>query len=125
MDIEPAESQRGRRRVRAAIGIFVGTSAVVIAQYLMTIGTDRLPAQIIRFFLTCTLSFFLYRGIRWAHWTIVGLLSVTVLGAALSGQYALPIVYTVVVWNLLRRDTRAFLEAQRLRTGQVPVVARS
>jgi hypothetical protein len=120
MDAERAEAKRGRRRVWVALATFIGSDVAVIALSLTTRGSDRLPAQSVRFLLTCALAFFLYRGARWAHWTMIGLVSLAVM---MLSSYELAAVYMAVISLLLRRDTRAFLEEQRSRNRTTPVVA--
>ena len=116
------------KSIVAAIAVgSVAISAIVIAIYVGTTGTDRLPQQVVRFGLTCALGYFLYRGASWARWTAIVLFALGALVSALTsvvmltkgvGNVApalLTSLYTVATVALLfNRDVRAhFREGRR------------
>lgn len=71
------ESQiaKGRRLVLAVIVASLSISGIVIIVTNMPRGSDELPSQTIRLFLTVVLCIFLYRGSNWARW-VAGILLV-------------------------------------------------
>lgn len=72
---DAAESARiGRYYVLAAAIALAVTEIVVTTAYVMRIGTDRLPQQVIRFLLTLGLGYALMRRKMWARWVTLLLL---------------------------------------------------
>jgi hypothetical protein len=64
----------GRRYVLAAVLLLVATEVAITAAYVLRIGPDRLPQQVIRLLLLLGLGYALLRRQRWARWVTVILL---------------------------------------------------
>lgn len=60
-------AHRGASIVRWIVLQFVVGSAIVIVNYNLVVGQDRLPTQLVRFGLTLFLCWALYRGKGWAR----------------------------------------------------------
>ena len=120
----------GRRLVLAVIVATLTMSVLVIVTFNAVQDPQRLPQQIVRFFLTVGLCVFLYRGANWARWVAGILFAMAGLGSLLGGVAALTtsmaglgllvmgLVYvasTVVL--LLVPTVRAFFGAGRATTA--------
>ena len=120
----------GRRIVLAVIVATLTMSVLIIVTFNAVQGPQRLPQQIVRFFLTVGLCVFLYRGANWARWVAGILFAMAGLGSLLGGVAALTtsmaglgllvmgLVYvasTVVL--LLVPTVRAFFGAGRATTA--------
>jgi hypothetical protein len=57
-------------------------SSITIVFYLVRIGPDRLPQQLVRFALTLGLAYALIRGRQWARWLTSALLLLAVVALA-------------------------------------------
>ena len=66
--------EAGRRYVLAALLLLALTELAITAAYVVRIGTDRLPQQIVRFLLVLGLGYALLRRQQWARWLTVVLL---------------------------------------------------
>ena len=118
---------RGRKIVLAIIVATIAFSAFSIITFISTVGPQRLPFQVVRFFLTILLGVFLYRGAKWVYWVsvilfafsgVTGLMGAFLLGFTLMalGSVAMGIVYVLSAWVLVySNNVRLFLEQQRRR----------
>lgn len=61
-------SPLGARLILLSIALMLLTSLTVMTYYIVEIGTDRLPNQIVRFLVTCVLCREIYRRKSWARW---------------------------------------------------------
>jgi len=71
--------------VLAVIVATLTLSVLVIVVFNTIQGAQRLPRQIVRFFLTVGLCVFLYRGANWARWVAGGLFTLAGLGSFSGG----------------------------------------
>jgi hypothetical protein len=81
-EVQPDLIERGRNDVTRAAGIMIGLSIGITIAYVLRVGTDALPRQIIRFALTVLLLWLLYRGHAWVRWLTLVLVGVAVFMAA-------------------------------------------
>ena len=74
----PPSPELGRRAAIQIAILLLGAEVLTLVFYLSRVGADRLPVQLGRLALTGALCFALYRGQRWAWWTllVLGLLAV-------------------------------------------------
>lgn len=117
---QQAERERGRNFVRIALWLMVLASVFVIASYWVTRGADRLPAQVVRFFLTLALAYQVWMGERWARWLTVALLSVACVWS-LSSVFTwlvLGLPYAAAVGLLATRGAGTFLMEQKRRRAK-------
>lgn len=75
----------GRWLVLAIIVASLSLSLLAIAAFNISGGPERLPRQIVRFFLTVGLCVFLYRGANWARWVAGILFALGGLGSLIGG----------------------------------------
>jgi hypothetical protein len=86
-----AEERKGQTIILSFIALILLISLGVITMYVSARGTERLPAQIVRFVLTAALSFGVYQGSVTAKWILVVLMMLggaMGLGAAFGGNPA-------------------------------------
>jgi hypothetical protein len=102
------QEDRGCKIVLGIIGATVGFSALAIITFILSVGAQRLPLQVIRFILTILLGILLYRGTKWAYWVLVVL-------------YGLAGVNALVGGFLLLRNT--LMELVSLATGVVYILS--
>jgi hypothetical protein len=106
-------------------GVSLLISAITNATYVAVEGTGRLPAQIVRFFLTVGLMWWLYRGSAIAKWIVIilfgfaGLFGLLVFlnGNRLAGVVGSKIgtFYLALITPLITSPAvDAFLEYQRV-----------
>jgi hypothetical protein len=86
-----AHTEAGHRLVLTVIVATLTLSVLVIVASYTIQGPQRLPRQIVRFFLTVGLCVFLYRGANWARWVAGILFAVAGLGSLVDGVGALTI----------------------------------
>ncbi len=68
--------EKGRLLVLRLCSIVVFISAFVILQYNFSIGTHRLPSQLVRFGLTVWLCVAIYKGSQPARWIAIFLMGI-------------------------------------------------
>lgn len=122
-------AQKGQIILLVYLVLVLLASVGVIAFYVSSRGTDRLPAQLIRFVLTVVLCIFLFRGSRIAKSISVVLFAIGG-SLALNGVFqgspltvalsvGLAALYLSFAWMLLwSGSVNAFLEHQQ---GEVPM----
>ena len=117
---------KGRKIVASIIAVLLVISFTTILFYNISLGTDRVFVQIIRFFLTATLCYFVYKGNNIAR-VIMGILSliaaflgigglILIFVSPIIGIASLPyfIAYVFSGYMLLfSKDVKKFLESQR------------
>lgn len=79
----------GRSLVLAVIVASLSLSVLVIVAFNIGRGPERLPQQIVRFFLTVGLCVILYRGANWARWVAGILFALGGLGSLIGGVASL------------------------------------
>ncbi|MGK2857693.1 MAG: hypothetical protein ACSLFQ_10855 [Thermoanaerobaculia bacterium] len=124
---EHVKIERGRSIVQLDIALCIGTSILTIMIYVMSLGPERLPTQIVRFLLTVVLCVFLYRGYSVARYLLIILLGVTLglMGLALPSVFAagkpgvtvgillMGLGYAFIMVTLARSESvKAFLDTQ-------------
>jgi hypothetical protein len=84
-----ADDARATQQIARVIVIAIGTSVLVITAYVLNVGSDRLPVQLVRFVLTILLALGLHRRsnpVRQLTIVLFGLASIGgLVGAALTG----------------------------------------
>ncbi len=78
---------RGGLVVLFVIGFVVTFSLLTILLFNVVLGSQKLPAQVVRFFLTIGLAACLYRGHSWARYLMAILFGL----GAIVGIFALPL----------------------------------
>ena len=116
--------ERGRLIVIGYIVALLTISFCVIAFYVLVIGPQKLPAQVIRFALTLALCIGLYHGSSVAKWILIvllglgGLLALVPVATGDPFAIALGLILAVVylsfaVVMLASKSVKAFLVHQR------------
>lgn len=83
------QTKVGRWLVLVVIVATLTLSVLVIVAFNTIQGPQRLPQQIVRFFLTVGLSVFLYRGANWARWVAGILFALGGVGSLVGGVLTL------------------------------------
>jgi hypothetical protein len=72
-EVQPDLIERWRNDAMRIAGIMVGLEIGIIIVYLVRVGTDAFPRQIVSFALTILLLWLLFRGYAWARWVLLAL----------------------------------------------------
>jgi hypothetical protein len=68
---DPLQVSVGRRLVLTTLGLVVGLDLVTIGIFLVQSGGEGAATRVVRLLLTLLLSFWIWRGERWARWILV------------------------------------------------------
>lgn len=117
---------RGRRQALGIVILIMGIEGLIALAFLVRFGPDAAIRPITRMGLAFVILHFLYRGAKWARWTLLVLLSLGVLvgvanladpGIAQTWPLVILLVsYLLIIATLLfSRPLRIFMRAQRHR----------
>jgi hypothetical protein len=87
----------GRDLILVLILVLLLMSGGFTYLYVQQFGTGQLPSQSVRFFFTCLICWFLYKGHSWARWLLVLLLSIGVFIGVFGSSAADPTTMTFVL----------------------------
>jgi hypothetical protein len=68
---DPLQVSVGRRLVITTLGLIIGLELVTLGVFLVQSGGEGAATRIVRLLLTLLLSFWIWRGERWARWILV------------------------------------------------------
>ena len=68
---DPLQVSVGRRLVITTLGLIIGLDLVTLGVFLVQSGGEGAATRIVRLLLTLLLSFWIWRGERWARWILV------------------------------------------------------
>lgn len=124
--MEIDKTNQGKKILQTLFGILIVFQLGIIFSYLINVGNEKLPIQIVRFIITLTLVLLTYRGNKTSKWILVGYLifnSVQGFGR-LSGldnylMICLIALYTAVAITILfNGNISEFLAEQRLKNAR-------
>jgi hypothetical protein len=93
---DPLQVSVGRRLVITTLGLVIGLDLVTIGVFLVRSGGEGAATRVVRLLLTLLLSFWIWRGERWARWILVAYV-------ALALMFITPLLLTSAAYAPERR----------------------
>lgn len=87
-EFDPAEVERGRFSLLAAMLVTLIGDALVIMARAYRFGVDGSGSSAVRWLLSAAIFYFAFRGQEWARWLMVGLLALGLMLALPAGFHS-------------------------------------